>query len=219
MPSSRKDASGRVRNLASRRIAIVAGSRWGRTSRDRAQHRARRGVAAQAQQQQVARLVWVERGLGVPLEHHRRRCRELPAFVGAVGHDVLDEAATVLLHVADGLAERARHRQQRQLAPAVLAGARPRVRRGRGNRAHAEAPEQQRAVGAGIGAERRERGPDCFRQLARRVPRGRDEALVERGPHRNREPEGRRREGRKGAIRRRERHRPRVPAIGRIFDQ
>ena len=105
-PGSRNDASGRVRNRGPRSVAIVVGVEV-RAGQCAIEHSsvARRRVAAQAEQQQVARLVRVERGLGVPRERHDEEVESCRPSVRGRGHDVLDEAAAVLLHVADGFAE------------------------------------------------------------------------------------------------------------------
>ena len=126
----RNDASGRVRNRGARKhVDHVVEMRQDRGNRT--EQRASVRVTPQADQQDVPRLVRVERGLRVPLERDRRRRGELPGLGGSSRHDVLHEPAAVLLDVADRLAEAPGNGEERELAVEAL----PRVRAGFGRRA------------------------------------------------------------------------------------
>ena len=98
---------------------------------DRREGGDRARVATQAQQQQVARPVRVEGGLGVEHQLHLRRRAHLPIGVGLGRHQVLHEVATVLGKVPHRLAESACGGQQHELAHVVLEGG-CRGRRGSG---------------------------------------------------------------------------------------
>ena len=79
-------------------------------------------VAAEAEQQQVARAVRVERRLGVEHQRRPRRRGGLAVGVAARRHDVLHDASAVLGDVSDRLAQAARHGRAGQFGRQVLAG-------------------------------------------------------------------------------------------------
>ncbi len=154
----------------------------------RRERRVRRRVATQAEQQEVAGSVRMERRLGVEHEVRARRRGRLAVGVGGGRHDVLHDPAAVLGHVSDRLAETPRDRQEHEFGRQVLGDRCGRGRRCRRELADRRVADQQGAGAMGRGDESQERGVDLDRAgRDSRAPRG------GRGPRPVRRPSERRR--------------------------